>query len=334
MSYELAHNHLIDNDVLMSTKYRFFSGQPPVCNSFRTKAAVIQYQSKKDPTKFRWVDIGCGKTTLCKACGESYGKRKSASYVSLVTALWLKFPRLKPCHWVFTLPHDHPWHTHETHQSYSKLFEAVAKTINILLPGVGYTLILHNHSSRQPEHPHIHIHAIIFPVTAAGIVRDSFVPHSRVKLVYADALGIEIDPSVHMEFFDKKHYRQLFHAVRYNFRSPIKDFAIDDKCVMTDDYLIRMAHLIGVHRIRHYGWMANHIRAKVMQQWHIELEEYDKMSEWTLGKIIWMYTNGEGEYIEFNGTFGLAKGEVETANTLNSFIKYVYHPPNKKIAPT
>ena len=271
-----------------------FDGQKPVCNNFRKNTVLLLFtRLKGDNYEHKFIDGGCGHIYTCLRCGESYTSKKYSSIRSFATAFFQSIPTASIGHFIFTLPSSHPFFKNETRANYNRFFLAVKKTIDKLYPDIGYMMVLHNWSSRDPDEKNIHIHTILFGVNSNGEKVPIFTDLDSAREIYKSNLDIDTTPDIYLEYFKKDNIKKVYHVLRYVVRSPILDYCGDAgaSVPLSIAYLARVNHFYRFHRIRHYGWMSPRRIGKTMKFLHIVKIDEKVSSEWKFDAIVFCHGN-------------------------------------------
>ena len=259
-------------------------GKLPICDTWRSIAQILHLKGKNEKEgQEKYADVGCGQPLLCFVCGKVYTMQKSRKYISLVEALYIRFPALQVVHQVFTLPRSHKWHMDETKATFKAFFQAVRRVILTLYPDCGLIMILHNWSSKNPEEKNIHIHTIILPIDKSGNIYSGYTDLEYLKDIYRAEIGLGKDEPVNIysKYFKREEIGKIKHLLAYDLRSPIEDFVkVYPDNTLTKAFLDRVEHLkCGMQRIRFAGWFSNRTKRKQLLKWGIVQDGKDELWE-------------------------------------------------------
>jgi len=304
-------------------------GKPAKCDSFRTTHSILRFSKTiQGRTEIKYVDPGCGQFYYCLHCGKHIKKKRAAKTRNLYDALREAFPNIPVVHLVFTLPHDHEMSLREDRVVYRQLNALASKLIKKHWPDSAALQILHTWSSENPENQHLHIHALIFCLTKKGDYITPYRDADKIRETWQKLLQYHSEVSIHLQYYYPRHFRRVYHVIKYLYRSPIEDFCGDFPRNLTAPYVIRVSMLYHVHRVRWTGWLGNRGHIHNLAKLGITIVDAPPVDGWTFDKSIYGFWDFKtGNFICNNGDIIYSEEITDIDTTLSSPLFLLARPP-------
>jgi len=317
--------------------YMRFLNKEPRCDDLTTKRFVVglgELNEKRELTGVKWAKVGCGYEYLCMNCGDRIATRRAKATISLANCLYQRFSRLETVRIVFTCPDDHRISYADNRRAYNDFYGIVRDTLKEYYGAdIGAVLTLHNWSSERPEEKNIHIHSYILGVDADGILHSGFVEVERLREIFRRNLNYHKgDVDIWVEYYKSDAIKFLYQKFKYDFRSPINDFADfmvenrpDEPLRLSKKYLERVGKLKGMHHTRYFGWLSNSTKKKALEKLGIAERIFDKADKFEfLGffEIVQVVQIDDETYFRLDNKEYVRTDDVLPADFLTSYKLY------------
>lgn len=267
----------------LKLKYENLINHKSDCKDFsqyKQSFLLMEHQQTKEK---RLIRLSCNKILVCYPCADKYLQEKSATYKSLISSLFAKYPKLKIGHLVLTLNHKSILHKKELLFEFFKLGNEFIKT---QFKDAAIISALHSWSSSNPEKPHYHIHFLIIFLDKNSNYLNYWIDLDNLKYNWENFLNTSIigysEPEndsenftkgfdktklqnnvLYYQYYQKKDIKQIKHKITYLFRSPIIDYVKDfGKTILSREYLENINNIAGKQRFRFLGWLSNSQKKK------------------------------------------------------------------------